>query len=55
MKKLVPLAEEVNAVAIKGLDAADIATTRRTLLVMLDNLARDGASGNDAVAAGQDL
>jgi DNA-binding MarR family transcriptional regulator len=44
-KKLVPLAEEVNAVAMRGLKAADVETTRRCLLVMLDNLARDEALG----------
>ena len=45
-KKLVPFAEEVNRMATQGLKAADIATTRRCLLVMLDNLADDelGAS-----------
>jgi MarR family transcriptional regulator, organic hydroperoxide resistance regulator len=48
-----PLAEEVNAVAINGLDAADIATTRRTLLVMLDNLVAEGHA--DAMGAAQDL
>lgn len=42
-RKLVPLAEEVNARAMRGLDSADIATTRRSLLVMLDNLASDSA------------
>ncbi len=42
-KKLVPLAEEVNALAEQGLDSVDIATTRRCLLVMLDNLAGDAA------------
>jgi len=40
-KKLVPLAEEVNALAVKGLNATDVATTRRCLLVMLDNLISD--------------
>lgn len=40
-KKLVPLAEEVNGLAMRGLDEAAIATTRRAMLVMLDNLARD--------------
>ena len=39
--KLVPLAEEVNSVAIRGIKPADVATTRRTLLAMLENLARD--------------
>lgn len=45
-KKLVPLAEEVNALAVRGLHAADVETTRRSLLVMLDNLARDAALGD---------
>jgi DNA-binding MarR family transcriptional regulator len=40
-RKLVPLAEEVNAVAVRGAGAADVAATRRTLLVMIENLARD--------------
>jgi hypothetical protein len=39
--KLVPLAEEVNAVALRGVDAADIAATRRTLLALIANLAAD--------------
>lgn len=39
--KLVPLAEEVNDVAVRGVTAADIAATRRTLLVMIENLAQD--------------
>ena len=38
---LVPLAEEVNDVAMAGVSAEDIATTRRTLLLMIENLARD--------------
>ncbi|MCK9509972.1 MAG: MarR family transcriptional regulator [Pigmentiphaga sp.] len=42
-QKLVPLAEEVNAVSVTGVSAKDIATTRRVLLAMLDNLARDEA------------
>jgi MarR family transcriptional regulator, organic hydroperoxide resistance regulator len=40
-RKLVPLAVEVNAVAVRGASAADVAATRRTLLVMIENLARD--------------
>lgn len=40
-RKLVPLAEEVNATALAGLSAAEIAATRRALLVMIDNLMRD--------------
>jgi DNA-binding MarR family transcriptional regulator len=38
---LVPLAEEVNALALRGLSNADVAATRRTLLAMIDNLAQD--------------
>lgn len=49
-KRLVPLAEEVNALAMRGLKASEIEATRRCLLVMLDNLARDEglAQGNSA-------
>ena len=41
--KLVPLAEEVNDVALAGVTAADIAATRRTLLAVIEHLARDEA------------
>ncbi len=41
--KLVPLAEEVNEVALTGVTAADIAATRRTLLAMIEHLAQDEA------------
>lgn len=44
-RKLVPMAEEVNAIAIRGLSASEVETTRRCLLFMLDNLARDEALG----------
>jgi DNA-binding MarR family transcriptional regulator len=39
--KLVPLAEEVNDVALRDVGAADIAATRRTLLALITNLAED--------------
>lgn len=39
--KLVPLAEEVNAVALHHIDPSDIAATRRTLLALIANLAAD--------------
>jgi DNA-binding MarR family transcriptional regulator len=42
-RKLVPLAEEVNALAVRGVAARDVATMRRTLLSMIENLARDEA------------
>ena len=41
-KKLVPLAEDVNKVATRGLKADELATTRRVLLAMLDSLGRSG-------------
>lgn len=40
-KALVPLAEEVNEIAVKGVPARDIATTRKTLLAILRNMAQD--------------
>jgi len=43
-KKLVPLAEAVNEVATAGLDPADVVTTRKTMLAMIVNLAKDEAS-----------
>jgi MarR family transcriptional regulator, organic hydroperoxide resistance regulator len=42
-RTLVPLAEEVNRVAIRGVCSADTTATRRTLLSILENLARDEA------------
>jgi DNA-binding MarR family transcriptional regulator len=41
--KLVPLAEEVNRIAVRGVPAREVATTRRTLLAVLESLARDEA------------
>jgi DNA-binding MarR family transcriptional regulator len=40
-RKLVPLAEEVNHVALAGLAPADVARLRAALLKLLENLARD--------------
>lgn len=47
--KLVPLAEEVNAIAVNGLAEREIAAMRKALLAIIDNLARD-----EAQAAGED-
>ena len=38
---LVPLAEEVNTIAVRNVSAADLAATRRTLLTMIQNLLED--------------
>jgi len=40
-KKLVPLAEEVNRVAVAGMSAAEIARLRALLLTVIENLAAD--------------
>lgn len=48
-RRLVPVAEEVNAIAIRGLKESEVATTRRCLLVMLDNLALDEALAPEPV------
>ena len=42
---LVPLAEEVNALGVAGLDAKYVAIARRVLLGIIENLARDEADG----------
>lgn len=39
--KLVPLAEEVNRIAVENVNPQDITTMRRILLMMIENLARD--------------
>lgn len=40
-RTLVPLAIEATNVALQGVPPQDIATTRRTLLIIIENLARD--------------
>ena len=42
-RKLVPLAERVNEVAVRGIPARDIAVMRHALLTMIENLAQDEA------------
>ena len=37
--KLVPFPEAVNEIAVRGIPAADVAVTRKTLLAMIENLA----------------
>lgn len=40
-KKLVPMAEATNLVSVQGVSAQDIQTTRKVLLAMIENLARN--------------
>jgi len=42
-KKLIPLAEEVNKIAVGKVKRSDIAATRKTLLAIIANLAADEA------------
>jgi MarR family transcriptional regulator, organic hydroperoxide resistance regulator len=48
---LVPLAEQVNAVAIAGLSAQEVTTFRRTMLRMIANLEAQESDGGDRAAA----
>lgn len=41
--RLVPLAEEVNRVAVAGLPASEVARVRNALLMIIENLAQDEA------------
>lgn len=43
-RKLVPLAEEVNDISVRGISAEDVATTRRVLLAINAALAEDEAA-----------
>lgn len=45
-RKLVPLAEEVNGIAVENINPNDITIMRRTLLTMIENLVRDEARPN---------
>jgi DNA-binding MarR family transcriptional regulator len=46
--RLVPLAEQVNAIAMRGVPAEAVSATRSTLLTMIDNLARDAVESRPA-------
>ena len=45
--KLVPLAEDVNRIAVTGVAAEDIARSREILLAIIENLARDETQSGD--------
>ncbi len=47
-RKLVPLAQEANAVAVDGLSERDVERTRQTLLAIIENLARDEAAAPES-------
>jgi MarR family transcriptional regulator, organic hydroperoxide resistance regulator len=43
-KKLVPLAEEVNAISVRGIGDRTVASLRKALLAMIENLAAEEAA-----------
>jgi MarR family transcriptional regulator, organic hydroperoxide resistance regulator len=53
--KLVPLAEEVNRIAVRNTLAADITTTRTVLLAIIENLAREEQAANMRMPSTRDL
>ena len=48
---LIPLAQEVNKIGVKGVSAADLATTKKVLLTIIANLAEDEANGLSSKSA----
>ena len=44
-KKLIPYAYEIDTLAIAGLSSRDVDVTRRTLIAMIQNLAKDEQEG----------
>lgn len=44
---LIPLAEEVNRIGVKGLTAAEVAVARKVLLGIITNLAEDEAKADE--------
>lgn len=53
--KLVPFAEQVNEVAIHNIKVADIITTRRMLLAIIENLAEDEANSTGRIPSTPEL
>ena len=51
--KLVPLAVAVNNIGVRGVKREDVAATRRVLLAIIENLARDEADSDQAGAGGK--
>ncbi|MFY9788767.1 MAG: MarR family winged helix-turn-helix transcriptional regulator [Pseudolabrys sp.] len=54
-EKLVPLAEEVNRIAVSGVPSDDIAATRHVLLSIIENLARDEHATDMRMPSTRDL
>jgi hypothetical protein len=53
--RLVPLAEEVNRIAVRGVRPADISTLRSVLFAIIENLARDEQAADIRMPSTRDL
>lgn len=53
--RLVPLAEDVNRIAIKGVPAASVAATRDALLAIIENMAQDERSADMRMPSTREL
>jgi MarR family transcriptional regulator, organic hydroperoxide resistance regulator len=53
--KLVPFAEQVNQIAVHGIRPEDIATTRRTLLAIIESLAEDEANASGRIPSTREI
>ena len=54
-KKLVPLAEDVNRIAVRRVRSVDISRTRKLLLSIIENLARDEQSADMRMPSTREL
>jgi DNA-binding MarR family transcriptional regulator len=53
--KLVPFAEQVNQIAVRGVKPEDITTTRHTLLAIIESLAEDEANAGARMPSTREL
>lgn len=53
--RLVPLAEEVNRIAVRGLPSAAIAVTRKALFAIIENMARDEQGADKRMPSTRDV
>jgi DNA-binding MarR family transcriptional regulator len=53
--RLVPLAQEVNSIAVRGVPAADVVATRKALLTIIENLARDESEADKRMPSTQQV
>jgi DNA-binding MarR family transcriptional regulator len=54
-RRLVPLAQDVNTIAIAGVPPQDVEATRRTLLAIIRHLARDEADSGSGLPSTREL